>query len=69
MSDSALNRLERQIDALLQEYDRQKQHNLHLRNKQEDLIVERNELREKLKLAVVGIKKIIQRVKAIEAKS
>ncbi len=66
MDQKAFSRLERQIEALLQEYERQKQHNFKLREKQEQLISERSVLKAKLEVATKKIKDLIQHLKSIE---
>lgn len=66
MDERVFSRLERQIEALLQEYERQKQHNFKLREKQEQILGERNALKVKLEVAVKKMKNLIQHLKSIE---
>ncbi len=66
MSEKHLSQLERQLDSLLREFDRQKNDNTKLRGKQSTLLDECDELKVKLRLAVDTIKKSIKRLKVIE---
>lgn len=66
MNEKIVEQFERQIDSLLREFDRQKGDNFKLRDKQSNLLDECDALKEKLKLAILTIKKTLKRLKAIE---
>lgn len=67
MNSKDLDRLERQLDALIKSHDRQKRETSSLREKQASLLIERDDLHNKLELAIKGIKKVVKRLKEIES--
>jgi uncharacterized protein (TIGR02449 family) len=66
MSDNILDNFETQIEALIERYERLKQENARLREKQVDLFTQSNAINEKHSLMIVGVKKMIERLKTIE---
>jgi len=66
MSEHHIERLERQVQALLHEYDRKKTQNSDLRSKQGYLLKEKVDLQEKVQLARRVIRKIIDQLKQME---
>ena len=66
MSMSILEKLDRQIDALLQHHERQKLENRLLREKQAQLLAEKKDLLKKHEAATNGIKKLIEKLKRLE---
>lgn len=66
MSEKLVDQFERQIDSLLKEFTRHKSDNIQLRDKQSSLLAEKEELTNKLELAITTMKKMVKRLKAIE---
>lgn len=66
MSTNVIDKLDRQIDAMLQTFGRQKLENKLLREKQAQLIAERDALQKKYVLATEGIKRLIEKLKLLE---
>ena len=66
MSVGIIEKLDFHIDALLQSHERHKLENKLLREKQSQLILEREELLKKHTLATEGIKKLIDKLKILE---
>ena len=66
MDDETLAKFERQIEALLQNYERIRQDNAVLREKQDQLVEECRVLGEKNQKAVSSIERTIDRLKTIE---
>lgn len=66
MSDGILDNFETQIEALIERYERLKQDNVRLREKQMDLFAQNNVVSEKYSLVIDGVKKMVERLKAIE---
>lgn len=63
---SIIEKLERQIDALIQSHSRQKLENKLLREKQSQLVAERNSLVKKHSDAAEGIRKLLEKLKTLE---
>jgi uncharacterized protein (TIGR02449 family) len=66
MSDNILDNFETQIEALIERYERLKQENIRLREKQIDLFAQNDSVNEKHSLMIDGVKKMIARLKTIE---
>ena len=66
MTKLNLKELEIQTDALLKACDRLKQENQYLLEKQSQLISERNQLKEKNRIALLRIQKLISKLKQSE---
>jgi len=66
MSDNILDNFETQIEALIERYERLKQENIRLREKQMDLFMQNDAVDEKHSLMIDGVKKMIERLKTIE---
>ncbi|HCU04985.1 MAG: hypothetical protein A2X77_03925 [Gammaproteobacteria bacterium GWE2_42_36] len=69
MRHDVLGKLEQQVDALLQNHEKQKSENKLLREKQAKLLAERDRLLKKQTLAIQGIKKLIEKLKKVEKPS
>jgi len=66
MTDSILDNFETQIEALIERYERLKQENARLREKQANLFAQSNATNEKHSSIVDGIKKMVERLKTVE---
>jgi uncharacterized protein (TIGR02449 family) len=66
MTDSILDNFETQIEALIERYERLKEENARLREKQANLFVQNNAIDEKHSLVIGGIKKMVERLKMVE---
>jgi uncharacterized protein (TIGR02449 family) len=66
METGVLDRFERQVTVLLQQYERLKKDNVKLREKQSVLLGEHDALNRNSQSLVDGIKKMIERLKKIE---
>ncbi|OGT06477.1 MAG: hypothetical protein A2103_00785 [Gammaproteobacteria bacterium GWF2_41_13] len=69
MRHDVLEKLERQVDSLLQNHEKQKNENKLLREKQAKLLMERDRLLKKQALAIQSIKKLIEKLKKVEKPS
>ena len=67
MENTVLDRFERQVDALLRNFERLKRDNIALRTKQHVLLNERNAVTTKTDKAIHHIRRLIGRLKAIES--
>jgi len=66
MGDNILDSFETQIGVLIERYERLKQENIRLREKQTNLFTQNDAVGEKHSLMIGGIKKMIKRLKTIE---
>jgi uncharacterized protein (TIGR02449 family) len=66
MKGNILERFERQINTLLQNYERLKQDNVALREKQAVLSIERDEWHQKHQMIIDGIEKMIARLQELD---
>lgn len=69
MSTDILDHFEMQIEVLIEQYERLKQENVRLRDKQAELITECNDTRDKHAIMVNGIEKMIERLKIVESEN
>jgi len=65
-SESDLQKLENQIDALIDTVGRLKQENTSLRHQQDNLLAERSQLIEKTELARTRVEAMITRLRSLE---
>lgn len=68
-SESDLQKLENQIDSLIDTVGQLKQENTHLRHQQDSLVSERSQLIEKTELARKRVEAMITRLKSLELHS